>query len=144
MFRDGAGRSVVETVFYDGPSFVKSHAWIGDHAGPFADPDGPSATELLWAFFEANPRSAGPAVQISFDPVTVDGLDVTISGTAADVGGVATHRPRMAIAVRAVTAPATETNRRRSSHSAGPISEPVAAINFTSPAAIARSRYSSK
>jgi hypothetical protein len=80
---------VVETVFYDGPSFVKSHAWIGDHAGQFADPDGPSATELLWAFFEANPRSAGPAVQIGFDPVRVNGLDVTVSGRASGAADVA-------------------------------------------------------
>ena len=47
-FRDGTGRSVVETMFYDGPPFVKSHAWIGDNAGQFADPAGPSATDLLW------------------------------------------------------------------------------------------------
>jgi hypothetical protein len=81
VYRDGAGRSVVETVFYDGPPFVKSHAWIGDNAGQFADPTGPSATELLWAFFEANPRTAGPAVQIGFDPVAIDGRSVTVSGT---------------------------------------------------------------
>jgi len=89
VFRDGAGRSVVETVFYDGPSFVKSHAWIGDHAGQFADPEGPSATDLLWAFFEANPRSAGPAVQISFDPVALDGQRATVSGRASGEGEVA-------------------------------------------------------
>jgi poly(hydroxyalkanoate) depolymerase family esterase len=83
IYRDGAGRSVVETVFYDGPPFVKSHAWIGDNAGQFADPTGPSATELLWAFFAANPRSAGPAVQIGFDPVAVSGQDVTVSGTTS-------------------------------------------------------------
>ncbi len=75
IYRDGAGRSVVETVFYDGPPFVKSHAWIGDDAGQFADPTGPSATELLWAFFAANPRSVGPAVQIGFDPVAVSGQE---------------------------------------------------------------------
>jgi poly(hydroxyalkanoate) depolymerase family esterase len=52
IFRDGAGRTVVETVFYGG-----------------------------WAFFQANPRNAGPAVQISFDPVAPDGQSVTVSGT---------------------------------------------------------------
>ncbi len=83
-FGDGSGRSVVETVFYDGPPFVKSHAWIGDHAGTFADPKGPSATDLLWAFFEANPRTPGPGVQITFDPVEIgEGRDITVSGTAA-------------------------------------------------------------
>ena len=68
VYRDGAGQTVVETVFYDGPPFIKSHAWIGDNAGQFADPNGPSATDLLWAFFQANPRSVGPAVQISSIP----------------------------------------------------------------------------
>ena len=53
---------------------MKSHAWIGDNTGQFADPTGPSATDLLWAFFEANPRNVGPAVQISFNPVSLDGL----------------------------------------------------------------------
>jgi poly(hydroxyalkanoate) depolymerase family esterase len=81
VFRDGAGRVVVETVFYHGPPFVKSHAWIGDNAGQFADPNGPSATDLLWAFFQANPRDGGPALQISFNPVSLDGLSATISGT---------------------------------------------------------------
>jgi len=80
-FQDGAGRTVVETVFYDGQAFVKSHAWIGDDAGQFADPTGPSATDLLWAFFEANPRAAGPAVRIGFDPVALDGSSATVSGT---------------------------------------------------------------
>jgi hypothetical protein len=83
VFRDGAGRAVVETVFYDGPPFVKSHAWIGDNAGQFADPTGPSATDLLWAFFQANPRSVGPAVQISFDPISLDGLSVTVAGATS-------------------------------------------------------------
>jgi poly(hydroxyalkanoate) depolymerase family esterase len=83
VFRDGAGRSVVETVFYDGPPFVRSHAWIGDNAGQFADPNGPSATELLWAFFAANPREAGPAVRIAFDPVAIDGRSATVSGTVS-------------------------------------------------------------
>jgi poly(hydroxyalkanoate) depolymerase family esterase len=84
VFRDGAGRTVVETVFYDGPPFVKSHAWIGDNAGQFADPTGPSATDLLWAFFEATtPRDGGPAVQISFNPVSLDGLSATVSGTTS-------------------------------------------------------------
>lgn len=87
-FRDGAGRSVVETAFYDGPPFVKSHAWIGDNAGPFADPTGPSATDLLWAFFEANPRNAGPATQISFNEPAINGRNATVSGTVNSETGV--------------------------------------------------------
>ena len=50
-FVDRAGRTVVETVFYDGPRFGRTHFWVGDHEGRFADPDGPSASELLWDFF---------------------------------------------------------------------------------------------
>jgi Esterase PHB depolymerase len=80
VYRDGAGRTVVGTVFYDGPPFVKSHAWIGDNDGRFADPTGPSATDLLWAFFQSNPRNVDPAVQISFNPVSLDGLSATVSG----------------------------------------------------------------
>jgi poly(hydroxyalkanoate) depolymerase family esterase len=89
MYRDGAGQTVVDTVFYDGPPFIKSHAWIGDNAGQFADPNGPSATDLLWAFFEANPRSVGPAVQISFNPVSLDGRTATVSGTTGGDADVA-------------------------------------------------------
>jgi poly(hydroxyalkanoate) depolymerase family esterase len=53
-------RSVVETVIYDGergsgPSGAGSHYWVGDKPGPFANPRGPSASELLWSFFKAHP-----------------------------------------------------------------------------------------
>ena len=89
VFRDDAGRTVVETVFYDGPPFVKSHAWIGDNTGQFADPTGPSATDLLWVFFAANPRTTGPAVGIDFDPVVPNGRDATISGTVSGDADVA-------------------------------------------------------
>ena len=87
-FRDGTGRPVVETVFYDGPPFLKSHAWIGDNTGQFGDPTGPSATDLLWAFFQANPRNAGPAVQISFNEPEIQGLKATISGTVSSEVGL--------------------------------------------------------
>ena len=50
-FADQGGRTVVETVFYDGPRFGRTHFWVGDREGRFADPDGPSASELLWSFF---------------------------------------------------------------------------------------------
>ena len=75
---------MVETVFYDGPPFVKSHAWIGDNTGQFADPTGPSATDLLWAFFAANPRNAGPAVADRLRPGgPLIGQMSTISGTVS-------------------------------------------------------------
>jgi poly(hydroxyalkanoate) depolymerase family esterase len=49
-------RSVVETVFYDGIrgglAGTGTHYWVGDNAGSFADPKGPSASELFWEFFQ--------------------------------------------------------------------------------------------
>jgi poly(hydroxyalkanoate) depolymerase family esterase len=50
-FADADGRIVVETVFYEGPRFGRTHFWVGDREGRFADPAGPSASELLWRFF---------------------------------------------------------------------------------------------
>jgi poly(hydroxyalkanoate) depolymerase family esterase len=50
-FADREGRTVVETVFYQGPRSGRTHFWVGDNEGRFADPDGPSASELLWSFF---------------------------------------------------------------------------------------------
>jgi poly(hydroxyalkanoate) depolymerase family esterase len=52
-FADAAGRSVIETVFYDGPVGSRSHYWPGDGTGDYADPAGPSASALLWDFFAA-------------------------------------------------------------------------------------------
>jgi hypothetical protein len=56
-----ARRSVVETVFYDGARAdligSGSHYWVGDNAGEFANPNGPSAAQLLWEFFKSHPFS---------------------------------------------------------------------------------------
>jgi poly(hydroxyalkanoate) depolymerase family esterase len=50
------GRSVVETVFYDGTrgglTGKGTHYWVGDDTGTFANPRGPSASELFWDFFQ--------------------------------------------------------------------------------------------
>ncbi|WP_171060513.1 PHB depolymerase family esterase [Poseidonocella sp. HB161398] len=51
-FADAAGRTVTETVFFEGPDIIETHFWPGDGEGEFANPDGPSATALLWGFFE--------------------------------------------------------------------------------------------
>ena len=65
-----AQRSVVETVFYDGKrgDFIatNSHYWVGDNSGQFANPTGPSASELQWSFFKAHPfrESQPPSVSI--------------------------------------------------------------------------------
>jgi poly(hydroxyalkanoate) depolymerase family esterase len=50
---DTEGRTVVETVFYEGPVGSRSHYWPGDGTGDYADPAGPSASGLLWGFFAA-------------------------------------------------------------------------------------------
>jgi poly(hydroxyalkanoate) depolymerase family esterase len=57
-------RSLLETVFYDGESggFTGSgaHYWVGDGAGEFANPTGPSASQLFWDFFAHHPAEAAP------------------------------------------------------------------------------------
>lgn len=51
-----AERSLVETVLYEGAtggfSGHGAHYWVGDEAGEFANPTGPSASALFWEFFE--------------------------------------------------------------------------------------------
>jgi poly(hydroxyalkanoate) depolymerase family esterase len=86
-FTDRDGRSVVETVFYDGPPSGRTHFWVGDNAGMFADPDGPSATELLWTFFQEHTLRSGADVAIAIQPAAVEGTSATIRGTiGADTG----------------------------------------------------------
>jgi poly(hydroxyalkanoate) depolymerase family esterase len=49
-------RSIVETVLYEGEtggfSGRGAHYWVGDEAGDFSNPKGPSASQLFWEFFE--------------------------------------------------------------------------------------------
>ncbi len=92
-----AQRSVVETVFYDGKhgDFVGSgsHYWVGDNSGEFADPTGPSASELQWAFFKGHPFRENQPPSVSIGPATVSGNSITVNGTASvptgSVAGVA-------------------------------------------------------
>ena len=57
-------RSIVETVLYEGEtggvSGTGTHYWVGDEAGPFANPKGPSASALFWDFFEQHRFDAPP------------------------------------------------------------------------------------
>src|SRR6267378_3682990 len=88
---------VVETVFYDGKhgDFVGSgsHYWVGDNSGEFADPTGPSASELQWAFFKGHPFRENQPPSVSIGPATVGGNSITVNGTASvptgSVAGVA-------------------------------------------------------
>jgi hypothetical protein len=82
-FADEEGRTVVETVFYSGPPSGRTHFWVGDDAGMFADPDGPSASDLLWSFFEQNPRMPIAAAEIALELAEVEGSSVTIRGSAS-------------------------------------------------------------
>jgi poly(hydroxyalkanoate) depolymerase family esterase len=88
-FADAAGRSVVETVFYSGEAGQGTHYWPGDNAGPFANPDGPSASEHLWAFFQDKSVAEETPVQLVISGARVDGTTATVSGTAAAEAGVA-------------------------------------------------------
>jgi poly(hydroxyalkanoate) depolymerase family esterase len=87
-------RSVVETVFYEGKrgDFIGtgSHYWVGDNSGQFADPTGPSASELQWAFFKAHPFRENQPPSISISSAQVTGNSISVSGSAsAPTGSVA-------------------------------------------------------
>jgi Esterase PHB depolymerase len=87
-FTDREGRTVVETVFYNGPPSGTTHYWVGDNAGTFADPDGPSASELLWSFFREHTLSAGTQADIAILPAEVEGTSATIRGTVGAARGI--------------------------------------------------------
>jgi len=86
-----ARRSVVETVFYDGArgDFLGngSHYWVGDNAGEFANPNGPSAAQLFWEFFKSHSFSENQAPTVAIAAASASGTSITISGTARDVDG---------------------------------------------------------
>ena len=86
-----AQRSVVETVFYEGQRGdiigAGSHYWVGDNRGEFANPTGPSATDLLWAFFRAHPFADHPPPSIAIASATASGTSVTVAGTASAPAG---------------------------------------------------------
>jgi poly(hydroxyalkanoate) depolymerase family esterase len=86
-----AQRSVVETVFYDGKrgDFVAtdSHYWVGDNSGEFANPTGPSASELQWAFFKAHPFRESQPPSVSIVSATATRNSITVNGTASVATG---------------------------------------------------------
>jgi poly(hydroxyalkanoate) depolymerase family esterase len=85
---DDQGRTVVETVFYNGPAAGRTHFWVGDDAGTFADPEGPSASELLWRFFEQNPQTSFPAAGIALEPAEVEGTSATVRGSVSAAAAI--------------------------------------------------------
>jgi poly(hydroxyalkanoate) depolymerase family esterase len=86
-----AQRSVVETVFYEGRRGdiigAGSHYWVGDNRGEFANPTGPSATDLLWTFFRAHPFAEHPPPTATIGSASAGGTSVTVAGTASASAG---------------------------------------------------------
>lgn len=86
-----AGRVLVETVFYDGERGdsigAGSHYWVGDNSGEFANPKGPSASELVWDFFKAHPFAEHPALSVSIASASAVGTSVNVAGSASASAG---------------------------------------------------------
>jgi poly(hydroxyalkanoate) depolymerase family esterase len=86
-----AQRSVVETVFYEGQrgdiTGAGSHYWVGDNRGEFANPTGPSATDLLWTFFRGHPFAEHPPPTVAIGSASASGTSVTVAGTASAPAG---------------------------------------------------------
>ena len=95
-----AQRSVVETVFYDGKrgDFIAtdSHYWVGDNSGQFANPTGPSASELQWSFFKAHPFRESQPPSVSIESAALSGNSLTVNGTASvPTGSIASVTVRL-------------------------------------------------
>jgi poly(hydroxyalkanoate) depolymerase family esterase len=81
-------RSVVETVFYEGDrGFNSAHYWVGDNRGEFANPNGPSASELQWTFFKGHPFADSPPPSVSITSASATGTSITVTGSAAASAG---------------------------------------------------------
>jgi poly(hydroxyalkanoate) depolymerase family esterase len=80
-------RSIVETAFYEGErgsgfSATATHYWVGDNPGQFANPRGPSASDLLWSFFKSHPFAESELPSVSIASAVASGRSVTVAGTA--------------------------------------------------------------
>ena len=88
-YADAVGAAVVETVIYTGVANDATHYWPGDNPGRFANPNGPSATDHLWAFFQDKRLQGAAAVEFDISEVTVEnGGDIRLAGTAQAEAGV--------------------------------------------------------
>lgn len=86
------GRSIVETVFYNGDRSdnlmgTGSHYWVGDNSGEFANPKGPSASELIWTFFRDHPFTGGTPPSVSITSTSPSGTSITVTGSASAPAG---------------------------------------------------------
>src|SRR5688572_20718784 len=57
---------------------------VCENAGAFANPKGPSASELFWDFFKRHPFSENRPPLISIASGTVSGSSVQVAGSASD------------------------------------------------------------
>ena len=83
QYVDEDGTVVVATAFYSGPASGRTHYWVGDNAGPFADPTGPSATELLWSFFQDAALEPDLDAEVRISEATVQDRSITVVGMAS-------------------------------------------------------------
>ena len=51
LYRNGSGKSVIETLFLEGPG----HGWYGGNPGNFSYPDAPDIKRYMWKFFASHP-----------------------------------------------------------------------------------------
>jgi poly(hydroxyalkanoate) depolymerase family esterase len=97
---NSASRSIVETVFYNGPAATPNpndqdlgHYWIGGergHDGLYSVRRGPSYPDIIWDFFSRHPR--GAAAQGGRPQITILGdnpLRLTRGATFSDPGATA-------------------------------------------------------
>lgn len=108
-------RSVVETVFYQGPLATPDdgdtdhgHYWIGgEHGrdGKWSLRRGPSHPEIVWSFFSRHPRDAdGGGGPPAAPRITINGpnpLQIEVGQTFVDPGATATDAEDGALAVTA-------------------------------------------
>ena len=110
----GGSRSLVETIFYDGPIVTpntqdtdRGHYWIGGefgNNGRWSMRNGPSYPDIIWDFFARNARAGGPPPSGGVPVITLNGanpLHVMRSQPFADPGATAVDREDGSVAVTA-------------------------------------------
>lgn len=100
-YGDGDGRSVVETIFFDGPTATANttdtnhgHYWVGGangSEGAWSVRVGPSYPDIIWDFFNRHPRSASAGNgQPSMTLLGDNPMDLLLGASFSDPGATAT------------------------------------------------------
>lgn len=102
-------RSIVETVFYDGPAATpnpsdtdRGHYWIGGANGTngkWSIQNGPSYPDIIWDFFARHPRATSTQPRLTL--VGANPLRVSPGQTFTDPGATATDAQGTSLAVNA-------------------------------------------